>query len=145
MHAKIYIRNIFMHTLMQRMAKSTRLGGPETLRLDRFTEALSDETSGLTFPALTGQRKQSVKDAENLFCEGVEKFMTRKGYEYEAKYVRCIRNWRRACDERGLSSLQRSRFNYELLNLMLDELMPWHTKSYDFSLLEVNRSGSILN
>ena len=65
--------------------------------------------------------------------------MKNKGYTYEVKFVRCIRNWRRACDERGLSSLQRSQFNYQLLNLMLDELMPWHSETYDFSLLEVNR------
>ena len=65
--------------------------------------------------------------------------MSKKGYKYEEKFVRTVRNWRRACDERGLSSLQRSKFNYQLLNLILDELMPWHTKRYDFSLLEVNR------
>lgn len=121
------------------MARSTRLGGPDKLRLEKFTEALYDETSGLTFPALTGQRKQSVRDAEILFSEGVQKFMRKKGYDYEAKYISTIKNWRRACDERGLSSLQRCKFNYQMLQLILDELMPWHSKYYDFSLLEVNR------
>ncbi len=109
------------------------------MELDRFTEAMYDEEAGLTFSALTGQRKQSVKDAENLFSLGVQKFMDKKGYSYEARYVRCARNWRRACDERGLSSLQRCKYNYELLALILDELMPWHTHTYDLSLLEVNR------
>lgn len=118
------------------MASSTRLGGPDCLKLER---ALYDETSGLTFPALTGQRKQSVQDAEILFSESVQNFMEKKGYTYEAKYIKTIKNWRRACDERGLSSLQRSKYNYELLELILDELMPWHRTSYDFSLLEVNR------
>ena len=45
--------------------------------------------------------------------------------------------WRRACDESGLTELQRCRFNYGLLNLVLDELMPWHRDVYDFSCLEV--------
>ena len=36
------------------------------LRLERFTEALEDSASQLTYPALTGQRKQSVRDAERL-------------------------------------------------------------------------------
>ena len=54
-------------------------------------------------------------------------------------------NWRRACDERGLSPLKRSQFNYELLNFILDDLMPWHTKVYDFSLLEVNRFVNSFN
>lgn len=60
-------------------------------------------------------------------------------YQFEAKYVTVIMNWRKACDERGLSLLMGSRFNYELLNYLLDDLMLWHTKLYDFSLLEVNR------
>ena len=124
-------------TTLQRIAKSTRLGGPSKLKLDRFTQALNDENSGLTFAALTGQRKQSVRDAEILFSKGVQNFMEKMGYDYEARYVRVIRNWRRACDERGLSSLQRCRFNYEFLQFMLDELMPWHQDHYDFSLLEV--------
>ena len=121
------------------MAQCTRKGGPLQLKLERFEEALYDEESGLTYPALTGQRKQSVQDAEILFSEGVELFMRKKGYKYEEKYVRVIKNWRRSCDERGLSSLRRSKFNYELLNLILDELMPWHTHQYDLSLMEVTR------
>ena len=65
--------------------------------------------------------------------------MESHNYENEAKYVRAIRNWRRACDECGLSSLQRCKYNYELLQLILNELMPWYKENYDFSLLEVNR------
>lgn len=65
--------------------------------------------------------------------------MLGNGYTFEAQYIRVIRNWRRACDERGLSELQRCHYNYDLLNFLLDDLMPWHTECYDFSLLEVNR------
>ena len=78
-------------------------------------------------------------DAERLFSPKLAAFMYRKGYVYEAKYIDTIWNWRRAWDERGLSELDRSHFNHEFLNLILDELMPWHRESYDFSLLEVNR------
>ena len=63
----------------------------------------------------------------------------KKGYEYEARYIKVIKNWRCTSDERGLSQLTRCRFNYELLNFILDELMPWHKDMYDFSLMEVNR------
>ena len=93
----------------------------------------------MTYPALTGQRKQSVQDAEILFSEGVQLFMEKTNYEYEAKYIKAVRNRRRACDERGLSSLQQCRFNYEFLQLMLDDLIPWHSEQYDFSLMDVNR------
>lgn len=65
--------------------------------------------------------------------------MEKKDYKYEAKYIRAVLGWRKACDQRGLSELQRCRQNYRMLNFMLDELMPWHNKFYDFSLLEVNK------
>ena len=65
--------------------------------------------------------------------------MKKKGYLYEAKYIETVWNWRRACDERGLSELQRCKFDYQFLNMILDELMPWHSQTYDFSKLEVNR------
>ena len=58
---------------------------------------------------------------------------------YEAKYIETVWNWRRACDERGLTELQRCRFNMQFLNLILEELMPWHKTLYDFSTIEVNR------
>ena len=56
--------------------------------------------------------------------------MKNKGYTYEHKYTEAITNWRRACDERGLSELTRSKFNYGMLNLILDELMPWHIRLF---------------
>ena len=121
------------------MASHTRNGGPKYLKVERFVEALNDPTSGLTYPALTGSRKQSVVDAERLFNPDLAMFMEKKGYVYEANYIRTIWNWRRAIDERGLSERQRSKFNYQLLNMMLDELMPWYKETYDFSLLEVNK------
>ena len=65
--------------------------------------------------------------------------MEKKDYEYEARYIHAIRGWRQACDQRGLPELERCRHNYNLLNFILEELMPWYTQSYNFSLLEVNR------
>ena len=64
-------------------------------------EALSDPSSGLTYPALTGARKQSVVDAERLFSPDLVAFMHKKGYQYEfeTKYIETVCNWRRACDE----------------------------------------------
>ena len=109
------------------------------MHLERFTEALADPSSDLTYPALTGARKQSVVDAERLFNPNLSAFMKQKGYTYEATYIECICNWRKACDERGLKELTRCKYNYQFLNLVLNELMPWFSETYDFSLLEVNR------
>ena len=105
-------------------------------------EALSDPSSKLTYASLTGERKQSVEDAERLLSTDMANFMKKKGYAYEEKYIRVISNWRRANDERGLTELQRCRFNYEFLNFIIDDLMPWHKDLLDFSLLEVNRYAS---
>ena len=46
------------------------------LQLERFAEALEDPSTGLTYAALTGQNKQSVRDAERLFSRGVLDYET---------------------------------------------------------------------
>ena len=99
-------------------------------------EAVYCETAQLSYHALIGTRKQSVSDVEQIFSSGVLEFFESKGYLAEAEYVRIIRNWRRASDERGLSDEQRAQFNQDLLMYILNELMPWKS---DFSFLEVNR------
>jgi len=80
-----------------------------------------------------------VVDAECLFNPKLAIFMKNKGYDFEARYITTIWNWRRASDERGLPSLQRCKYNYQFLQMILADLMPWHSERYDFSLLEVNR------
>ena len=133
-----YLFHSPLHMLLQRIAQSTRSGGPATINLALYKEALYDAEAQLTYTALTGERKQSVNDAERLFSPSLLEFMEKKGHVEETKYIRVVLNWRRSCDERGLSELQRSQFNCDMLNYILEELMPWH-KDYDLSFLEVNR------
>ena len=76
-------------------------------------DALNDSSSGLTYPAFTGARKQSVPDAERMFSTELALFMKAKGYEYEATYIQTVCNWHRACDERGLTELTRCKYDYE--------------------------------
>ena len=111
------------------------------MNLERFEEALHDPTSGLTYTALSGIRKQSVEDVERLFGDPLISWMEKKSYTFEAEYLHAVRDWRRACDERGLSHTQRSQYNKKFLDYILDDLMPWHREPElrDFSLLEVNR------
>ena len=103
--------------------------------------AVKDPEVQLSYHAMIGTRKQSVTDVEQIFSCSVLEFMESKNYEIEAKYVRVIRNWRRACDERGLSHNERSTFNSDLIDYILEELMPWHKKEgmRDFSTFEVNQ------
>ena len=103
-------------------------------------EALEDPSTGLTYPALTGVRKQSVEDVERLFGQNLINFMKQKGYETEANYLQKVRNWRQAIDERGLVEEQRQKYIEEFLDFIIEDLMPWYSaESKDFSLLEVNR------
>ena len=114
---------------MQRIGHSLRQGGPRHIHLERFEEALHDPAAGLTYSALSGIRKQSVEDVERLFGQTVIAWMKTKGYQNEAEYLQYVHNWRRACDERGLTDDQRSKYNRELLAYILDDLMPWHKES----------------
>lgn len=108
--------------------------------LERFVEALQDPDAHLTHPALTGVRKQSVQDVERLFGHTVIEFMESKGYAVEAKFLKVVRNWRRAIDERGLSEIQRQAFLQDFKMYVCEDLMPWYAEGLaDFSLLDVNR------
>ena len=127
-------------TCIQRIAGSLRRGAAQDIGLEKFVEALKDPSTGLTYPALTGVRKQSVEDVERLFGEGVIKFMEHHKYESEANYLTTVRNWRRAVDERGLSDTQRQQFCLEFLDFILKDLIPWYSaENKDLSQLEVNR------
>ena len=127
--------------IAQRIGNALRQGGPAGVRLERFAEALSDLSTGLTYPALVGSRKQSLEDVERLFGSSLIDFMEAKGYNEEAKFLQVIRNWRRAVDQRGLPASQRQQFDKDLIDFLLDDLMPWHRKPgmRDFSSLEVNK------
>ena len=74
----------------------------------------------------------------------LDALMDLKGYTYEAHYIKTIWNWRRACDELGLSALEHSKFNYQFLTMIPDELMPWDKPVYEISLLEVNQFVNVL-
>ena len=69
---------------------------------------------------------------ERLFNPKVAESMEKRGYMFEAHYVRTIHNWWRATDERGLTQQERSQYTKECLNLVLDELMPWHQHNPDY-------------
>lgn len=125
--------------LLKRIANHLREGGYDALQYEAFSDVLADPLSGLTQAALVGKRKQSVKDAERLLSYHVVASLERHGFDTEAEYVRIVAQWHEASDGRGLSQLQRCRYNYEMLNFILDEWMPWHTDAYDFSTIDINR------
>ena len=125
--------------VFKRMAKHVREGGYQQLHYEAFDDVLKDSQSGLTHAALTGKRKQSLKDAERLLSYHVVESLRRHGHDREASHVEVMVHWHDATDGRGLSQLQRCRHNYQMLNFILDEWMPWHKQCYDFSTIDINR------
>ena len=111
--------------------------------LGGLDEAMRDPTTGLTQAALTGERKQSVKDAERMLSYSVAKFLKENGYEMEGEYVEIVAGWHEAADGRGLTELERCKKNYLMLNMILDEWMPWHRETYGFSTIDINRYRSL--
>ena len=118
-------------------------GGPEGMELKGFDDAMMDSSTGLTHAALTGERKQSVGDAERMLSFLVAKFLREHGYNREANYIDIVAGWHEAADGRGLTALQRCKRNYAMLNMILDEWMPWHREIPDLSTIDINRPLSI--
>ena len=125
--------------IFKRIATSTRKGNCKELDYAAFDAVLRDPKSGLTHAALIGERKQSLLDAERLLSYHVVESLQRQGYKTEAEYVKVVVNWHNATDGRGLSQLERCKYNYEMLNYIVEEWMPWYKDSYDFSLIDINR------
>ena len=125
--------------ILKRIWKHTREGGPDFLDVTSFDAAMMDPNTGLTHAALVGEQKQSVPDAEKVLSYLVAKFLREHGYETEAYYVERVAGCHEAADGRGLTELERCRKNYSMLNMILDEWMPWHRDNYDFTTIDINR------
>lgn len=125
--------------IIKRIAASTRECRYQDLNPEAFDKALLDPLAALTHAALTGQRQQSVEDAEKLLSYHVAASMQRNGYDTEAEYVTTIASWHEASDGRGMSQLQRCKANHQMLGYIVDELMPWQRDTYDFTYLDINR------
>ena len=78
---------------------------------------------------------------KSLFSKTLVEWMDKKGYEFEARHLSVVHNWRRACDEQGFPTTLHSQFNVNFLAYILDELMPWHADKglNEYNLLEVNQ------
>ena len=125
--------------ILKRIWKHTREEGPPGTNLQGFDDAMLNPATGLTMAALTGERKQSVVDAERMLSYLVAKFLTEKGYTNEGEYIRVVAGWHEAADGRGLSELERCRKNYAMLNMILDHWMPWHKTTPSFATIDINR------
>ena len=126
--------------LYRRIAKSVREGKDDTLNYEAFDDVLLDQNSGLTHAALIGIRKQSLIDAERLLSYHVVESLRKNGHQREAKHVEIIANWHEASDDgRRLKQLARCKYNYQMLEYILDEWMSWHQTCYDFTTIDINR------
>ena len=122
--------------ILKRIWKHTREEGPPVTNLQGFDDAMRDPNTGLTLAALTDERKQSVRDAERLLSYLVGKFLSENGYEREGEYVNIVAGWHEAADGRGLSELERCKKKYAMLNMILDDWMPWHKTTPNFATIK---------
>ncbi len=125
--------------ILKRIWKHTREAGPPGTNLQGFDDAMRDPNTGLTFAALTGKQKQSVVDVERMMSYLVAKFLSENGYEKEGEFVNIVAGWHEAADGRGLSEFERCRKNYAMLNMILDDWMPWHRTTPNFATIDINR------
>lgn len=75
-----------------------------SLNFEAFDDVLMDSLSGLAHAALTGKRKQSLVDAEQLISTHVVSSLCRKGHHQEACHMEVLTHWHEATDGRGLST-----------------------------------------
>ncbi len=88
---------------------------------------------------LTGERKQSVVDAERMLSYLVAKFLDENCHGKEGRYVRIVAGWHEAADGRGLSELARCKKNYDMVNMILDDWMPWYKSTPNFATIDINK------
>ena len=79
--------------------------------------------------------KQNAYSAMRMFGVPVERELRRRGYHSEADFVELVRNWHRACDERGMTADDRvihlEKFlQYLLEDVNLDQFPFKHTGRY---------------
>eukprot|EP00058_Branchiostoma_floridae_P019747 XP_002605237.1 hypothetical protein BRAFLDRAFT_92290 [Branchiostoma floridae] len=135
--------------LLKRIAGHLRKEPPRWFDHHALEEALHPQDGepkpGLTEAALFGFRKQSVTDAEILLSYNMVRFLRHRGYHREACYIEVVAGWHEAADGRGLSEEERKEKNTAMMDMILDELMPYHRsppwRRYppDFSTLDINR------
>ena len=119
--------------VLKRIAGSLRKGHNPNVDVQVFVKAMHDPTTGLTYTALTGKRKQSVGDAEKLLSSAVGKWLKANGFLSEARFVEVVSNWHKA------SETERKRYNLAMLDYLLEDWMPWFGDERDYSTLDVNR------
>ena len=125
--------------LPKRIAQHVQDGGYTDFDYKAIADLLADPMSGLTHAALVGMRHQSVKDAERLLSYNVVRSLERHGKHEEAAFIWITAQWHEASNGRGLSQLERYRYNYHMFNFILEDWMPWYRDCYDFSTIDINR------
>ena len=78
--------------ILKRIWKHTREEEPPGTNLQGFDDAMLDPATGLTMAALTGERKQSVVDAERMLSYLVAKFLTEKGTQMKENTLELLQD-----------------------------------------------------
>ena len=65
---------------------------------------------------------QNCAISRRFFSQEVQDILSQQGYEAEAEFTGLIRNWFRACDERGLDVQRRLTYLQSMYDYLLDKV-----------------------
>lgn len=120
------------------------------IRRAAFEEvARKDHTQLNIAMVVDGIDKQSNAFAQTMFSEEVEEALRGRGHSTEAQFCRIIREWYKAEDDAGLSSLERHQYRMNLRDYLLDGFDPtlfpppgMHIKGNDTTIIGTQKSRS---
>ena len=110
------------HTLANMRSQISRYGY-EFCRKEPFVKV--SETNHKVLPkSILEDRldRQSIRIAKRFFSNDVEKELTKNGDNQEAKFVRLVRHWFEACDERGIDVYTRVKHLDEFSNFLAEQI-----------------------
>ena len=79
--------------------------------------------------------RQSIRIAKHFFSSDVEQELQKNGDDAEAKFVRLVRNWFEACDERGIDIYTRVKHLQDFFDF-LSNLIDWKEMPPPFSYIQ---------
>ena len=110
------------HTLANMRSQISRYGY-EFCRKEPFVKV--SETNHKVLPkSILEDRldRQSIRIAKRFFSNDVEKELTKNGDNQEAKFVRLVRHWFEACDERGINVYTRVKHLDKFSNFLAEQI-----------------------
>lgn len=111
--------------------------------LQGFDDAMLDASTGLTHVALTERVNSLSEMLKECFHSQLQSSRMKRDTFVKLVMRKSLQDGMRQL--MGLTELQRCKQNYAMLNMILDEWMPWHKENPDFPTIEVESQHLFLS